>query len=83
MSTVLALHSHLCSSNARPARVGNDAWDHNKVPNQIALQLSEHPRDFVAVELDLKERYLVSQVILLVVIVSPVHLLDCFLELKR
>lgn len=81
MSTVPALHSDLGGSDLSPARISDDTWDYNQLPDQVALQLSQHSRVLIAVELNLKQGKVLSLVSILAEIVSFVNLLYGFLEL--
>jgi hypothetical protein len=83
MSTVLALNSHFRSSNCSPACIGNDARHYNQLTNEVALQVSEHARILITVNLHLEVRNRVSFLEVLTEIVSLVNLLHCFLELSN
>ena len=83
MAAVSALNSHLGSSNSCSACVSNNARNYNKLPNQIALEISEHFWELISVNLHLEQGYTLSILgLFLVEIVSPVYLLNGFLKLK-
>jgi hypothetical protein len=81
MPTVFALNSNLRSSNSSPASISNNARDYNQLSNKVALQISEHARNLITVNLHLELRHRVSLFELLTEIVSLVHLLHCFFKL--
>ena len=84
MSAVSALNSHFGSSNSCSARVGNDTRNDNQLANQIALEISEHFRELISVNLHLEQGHSLSILgLILVEIVGPVDLLDGFLKLKK
>ena len=83
MTTILALNSHLGSSNSGSACVGDDAGDDNHLSYEVTLKFSQHARDFIAVNLHLEQGNRVSLLELLAEIVSFINLLNCFLELNR
>lgn len=81
MAAVSALNSHLGGSNSCSACVGNNTWNDNHLPNQVALEISNHSRDLISVNLHLEQGHTLSILgLLLAEIVSPVHLLDGFLK---
>ena len=83
MTTVSALNSHLGGSDSCSACVGNNTWNDNHLPNQVALEISDHSRDLISVNLHLEQGNTLSILgLLLLGIVTPVHLLDSFLKLK-
>jgi len=84
MAAVSALDSHLGSSNSCSACVGNNTRNDNQLPNQIALEVSEHLRELISVNLHLEQGHTLSILgLFLVEIVSPVDLLNGFLKLKK
>lgn len=83
MSTVAALNSDLGSTNSGSASVSDDTWNNNQLSNQVALEISEHLRNFISVDLNLELRNAVSILEVKIEIVSLVDLLNCFLELKK
>ena len=84
MTAVSALNSHFGSSNSCSARVGNNTRNYNQLANQIALEISEHFRELISVNLHLEQGHSLSILgLVLVEIVSPVDLLDGFLKLKN
>ena len=84
MAAVSALNSHLGSSNSCSACVGNNTRNDNQLPNQIALEVSEHLRELISVNLHLEQGHTLSILgLFLVEIVSPVDLLNGFLKLKN
>jgi hypothetical protein len=83
MPAVFALHSNLRRSNSSPTSISDNARDNNQLSNKVALQISEHARNLIAVNLHLELRHRVTLFELLTEIVSLVHLLHCFFELNR
>ena len=84
MAAVSALNSHLGSSNRCSACVGNNTRNDNQLTNQVALEISEHFRELISVNLHLEQGHTLSILgLFLVEIVSPVDLLNGFLKLKN
>jgi hypothetical protein len=82
MAAVFALDCNLGGSNGCPAGIGNDTWDDNHLSNEVALKVSQHAGNFVAVNLHLEQRNRISLLKILGEIVSFIHLLHCFFKLN-
>ena len=81
MSAVGALNSHFGGTNGSSARVSYDARHHNQLAYQVALEISQHLRELITLNLNLEMGNLVS--ILKIEIVSLIDLLNGFFELKN
>ena len=82
MATIFALNSNLRCSDGSPASISDDTRDNDQLANKVALQISQHARNLITVNLHLELRHRVSLFELLTEIVSLVHLLHCFFELN-
>ena len=82
MATIFALNSNLRCSDSSPASISDDTRDNDQLANKVALQISQHARNLITVNLHLELRHRVSLFELLTEIVSLVHLLHCFFELN-
>ena len=83
MAAVFALHSHLRCSNRSSACVCDNAWDHNKLTDEVALQFSQHAGVLISVDLHLEDGNIVSFLKVFIEIVSFVDMLNRFLELNN
>lgn len=81
MTTVSALHDNFGCSDSGPAGVGDDARNHNHLTDHVTLEVSQHARVFVRVNLHLEQGNFIMGLKVLTEIVSLVHLLDGFLKL--
>jgi hypothetical protein len=81
VATVAALDGDLVGSDGRATRIGDDSRHHNQLADQVALQVSQHARELLAVDLHLELRYIVVLLEVLREVVALVHLLHRPLEL--
>ena len=81
MTAVAALNSHFGGTDSCSTGVSDDTWNHNQLTNKVALEVSQHLRDFICMHLHLEEGNIITFLEVQVEIVSLIHLLNSFLEL--
>ena len=79
MIAILAFHSNSSRFYLTPTRIGDDAWDDYELSYEMTLQVSEHARVLLSVDLHLELWELLARV--RVVVVALVDRLHCIFKL--